>query len=525
MNILFATSEAAPFAKTGGLADVSSSLPIALSHLGHDVSVIMPAYNGIEKAGVPIETTSKTLVIPIGKKTVRGEILKSYFPKTNTTIYFVRHDDYFHRDGLYNSGGVDYQDNCERFIFFCRSVLEAIPLLDLHIDIIHSNDWQTGLVPAYLNILYQSNSPFHDQSPTDAVFDDQSAPIITPEQIELAQKYYNHIKTVYTIHNMRHQGRFWRWDMELTGIGWKYFTFDKMEFYNQLNLLKTGIIFSDAVTTVSPQYAKEIQTEGFGEKLQGVLRYRSNVLSGILNGIDIDEWNPATDVYLEEPYCQFDVNTVFENKPKCKAALQRECGLPENPNVPLFGIVSRFDPQKGLDLVADVMSILVQKYGAQFIVLGTGETSLEERFKRLAMLHPNNISVQLTFSNRFSHRIEAGSDIFLMPSRYEPCGLNQMYSHRYGTLPLVRQTGGLADTVTNATDETMRDGTANGFNFFWGPSDDMCKAVEWALYCFQQRRDDWNKMVLTAMKQDWSWKRSAGKYLELYQNLLDHSSK
>lgn len=515
VNILFATSEATPFAKTGGLADVCSALPVALSELGNEVSIIMPAYSRISQAGIPIETTGKTLTIPIGAKTVRGELLKSRVPHSNVTIYFVRHDTYFHRDGLYNSGGIDYQDNCERFVFFSRSVLQAIELLDLEVDVIHANDWQTGLVPAYLKILYQTKLKKRDTflaDPTSFVFYEE----MSEEALRRAERWYDRIRSVFTIHNMRHQGRFWRWDMALTGIDWRYFTYDRMEFYNQLNLLKTGIIFADAITTVSPQYAKEIQTEAFGEQLQGVLRYRGNVLSGILNGVNTDEWNPATDPFLNAPYSRYDVTSVFEGKPKCKAALQAEAGLPQNPDVPLFGIVSRFDQQKGLDLVADSVDLLVQKYKAQIIVLGTGDPSLESRFDSLAKAYPENVSVCLKFSNEYSHRIEAGSDLFLMPSRYEPCGLNQMYSQLYGTLPIVRRTGGLVDTVVDASNETIADGTANGFSFFWGTADDMAKVVEWAMFCYFERKDDWKNMITTAMKQDWTWNRSARKYLELY---------
>ncbi|MDO5552898.1 MAG: glycogen/starch synthase [Planctomycetia bacterium] len=519
MNILFATSEAAPFAKTGGLADVCSALPDSLSQLGHNVSIILPAYSQIYSAGLAIESTGKELVIPVGTKTVRGELLYSHLPDSRVTVYFVRHDDYYHRDGLYNSGGVDYPDNCERFVFFCRSVLESIRLLNLPVDLIHANDWQTGLVPAYLNILYKSKSPHKIES---TLFADASEEnIMSPQQLEHAHQYYDAIHTVFTIHNMRHQGRFWRWDMALTGIDWRYFTFDRMEFYNQLNLLKTGIIFSDAVTTVSPRYAQEIQTEGFGEKLQGVLRYRSDVLSGILNGIDVTHWNPETDVFLDEPYARYNTQTVFENKPKCKRALQKEFGLPELPEVPLFGIVSRFDSQKGLDLVAEIMPHFVEQYGAQLVVLGTGDHALEQRFSDLNKLFPQNISTHLTFSDAASHHVEAGCDLFFMPSRYEPCGLNQMYSHRYGTLPLVRETGGLADTVINASDETMANGTANGFSFFWGNPDDLAKATQWALYCYHHRKPEWRKMVTTAMEQDWSWNRSALRYYELYKKCLE----
>jgi len=504
MNILFATSEVTPFAKTGGLADVCSALPIALSQLGHHVSVIMPSYFQAETAGFPIKSTGLQLEVPIGNERKLGELLYSKLPNSDVPIYFVKHDYYYHRDGLYNSHGVDYLDNSERFIFFCRSVLEAIRLLNLDLDILHANDWQTGILFPLLEILYKTKSPFQDRVPNS---------LLLPSQLEL----YDKIGTVLTIHNMRHQGRFGQGDMALTGLDWSYFTYDMLEFYGQLNFLKSGIIFADAITTVSPKYAEEIQTEGFGETLQGVLRFRQDSLTGILNGIDTDEWNPATDPFIAVP---FDQKTVFENKPKCKQALQRETGLPEVPDTPLFGVVSRFDIQKGLDLVADVIPYWVERYGVQFVILGTGDSTLEQRFRKLAERYPNNVRVLLTFSPALSHQIEAGIDMFLMPSRYEPCGLNQMYSHRYGSLPIVRVTGGLADTITNAYNETMANRTANGFTFYWGTTEDINKAIDWAVHCYFERKEDWKQMILTAMNQDWSWNRSARKYLDVYQNLL-----
>ncbi|MDO4586985.1 MAG: glycogen synthase [Planctomycetia bacterium] len=516
MKILFATSEAVPFAQTGGLADVSHSLPVSLAAQGQDVAVIMPAYQQIESGKYPLEPTNITLEIPVGTKIKKGTVLKGSFPDAKVPVYFVKHDDYYHREGLYNNKGNDYSDNCERFIFFCRSVLETIRLLNLDIDIIHANDWQTGLIPAYLELLYKKHSRFNVQKNAESpyMFDDA----IIEGESSSSDLSFDSIHSVFTIHNMRHQGRFSHWDMLQTGLDWKYFTFDMMEFYGQLNLLKTGMIFADKITTVSPRYAEEIQTEAFGEKLHGVLQYRRQDLTGILNGIDINEWNPATDPNLVAPY---DINTVFENKPKCKAALQKEMGLPLNNDVPLFGIVSRFDSQKGLDLVIDVAEFWIQRHGIQLAVLGTGERKLEERFLKLAQQFPQNVSVQIRYQNALSHRIEAGADIFLMPSRYEPCGLNQMYSQRYGTLPLVRETGGLANTIINASNETMANQTANGFSFFWGTADEMNKAIDWAIKCYFERKPEWKQMIQTAMKQDHSWNRSALHYMNLYQELLN----
>ncbi len=511
MNIVFVSSEVAPFAKTGGLADVCSALPATLEKLGHQVSVFLPAYRQIYEAGLPIETTGIGYCVPVGRNEVWGEILKSTLPESNVPVYFLRHDRYFFRDGIYNSGGIDYQDNCERFIFFSRSVFRAVELLNIPVDILHANDWQTGLVPAYLTTTYQNGRA--DGVRTELFGSGLSSAPFPESQ---SSHFWNRVRSVFTIHNMRHQGRFMQQEMELTGIDWKYFTFDKMEFYGQLNLLKTGITFSDAITTVSPEYAKEIQTDDFGESLQGVLRYRSESVWGILNGIDTKEWNPQTDTNIAAAY---DAQTVFEKKPLNKAALQRECGLPESSETPLFGVVSRFDWQKGLDLVADIIPRFVESRGAQFVILGTGDPQLENRFTELASRYPNNVAALIKFSGALSHRVEAGLDIFLMPSRYEPCGLNQMYSQRYGTLPLVRHTGGLADTVIGASDETIEAGTANGFMSYWGTAEDLQKTVEWAIHCYDNRKDDWRRMVLTAMGLDHSWTKSAGLYADLYRRI------
>ncbi|MGI5832582.1 MAG: glycogen synthase [Thermoguttaceae bacterium] len=512
MNIVFVSSEAVPFAKTGGLADVCGALPVALEKLGHQVSVFLPAYRQIYDAGIPIETMGIGYCVPVGTREVWGEVLKSTLPNSNVPVYFMRHDRYFFRDGLYNSDGVDYQDNCERFVFFTRSVFRAVELLNIDVDILHANDWQTGLIPAYLATVYQNGRAIGSR--TELFGSDIPT---TPMPENWSSRFWNKVRSVFTVHNLRHQGRFMQQEMDLTGIDWKYFTFDKMEFYGQLNLLKTGITFADAITTVSPEYAKEIQTEDFGESLQGVLRYRSESIWGILNGIDTNEWNPETDQNIAATY---NVETVFEKKPLNKAALQRECHLPELPDVPLLGAVSRFDWQKGLDLVADIIPHFVESRGAQFVILGTGEADLERRFTELAARYPNNVAALIEFSAPLSHRVEAGLDIFLMPSRYEPCGLNQMYSHRYGTLPLVRHTGGLADTVVGASDETIANKTANGFMSYWGTADDLRKTVTWAIHCYDERQEAWRQMVQTAMQIDHSWKKSANRYADLYKQIL-----
>ena len=484
MNILFAASEVYPFAKTGGLADVSCALPAALSQLGHKTCVIMPAYKKAIQSGQNIWPVGIDFTIPIWDKTVHGSLLESRLPNSDVPLYLVAQDQYYDRDGLYNHKDDDYGDNCERFVFFSRAVLESIRLLGLEIDVLHSNDWQTGLVPAYLDTIYR---PFHR---------------------------YKNITSIHTVHNLAYQGVFWHWDMHLTGIDWKYFTPEKMEFYGKLNMLKTALMFAAGVTTVSPTYAKEIQTPDFGCSLDGVLRYRRDDLQGILNGIDTNLWNPAADSWIP---AKFDDKSVFEQKPLCKAALQREMKLPERDDSPVIGIVGRLAQQKGLDLIAETIPHWVEEHDVQWAILGTGDPWLEQRLQALAERFPHNVAVKLTFCDHSSHLIEAGSDMFAMPSRYEPCGLNQMYSLAYGTLPIVRQTGGLADTIVHLTPDTLTDGTANGFSFRDADANGLNWAVDQAVRCYKTDRPTWQKMMLNGMRQDFSWRHSAQQYIDFYE--------
>ena len=486
MNILLATSEAVPFAKTGGLADVCGALPIELSRLGHKPALILPAYRATGYCGLPIEPLGVDFIVPIGSKMVTGHLLRSRLPECDTPVYLIQQDQYFDRDELYRADGKDYIDNCERFVFFCRAVLETIRLLDLQVDLIHANDWQTGLVPAYLKTEY-SGHPRYEQ-----------------------------IASLLTIHNLAYQGTFWHWDMLLTGLDWKHFNWREMEFHGKLNLLKTGLVYADSINTVSPRYAKEIQSAPLGCGLEGVLQHRSSELSGILNGIDVKQWNPATDPHLAANY---DVATVAEGKPVCKAALQEELGLPVVADVPLIGLITRLADQKGLDLVADVIQRWVQEDDAQWVILGTGEPKYHELFGNLAARFPQRVAVRLEFSDPLAHRIEAGADIFLMPSRYEPCGLNQFYSLRYGTVPAVRATGGLADTITGVADDPAADPSANGFRFQEYSPLALGEMLRRA--CDAYRRPDiWAQLISTGMSQDWSWERSARQYVELYETTI-----
>ena len=328
---------------------------------------------------------------------------------------------------------------------------------------------------------------------------------------------YENIATIHTIHNLAYQGIFWHWDLTLTGIGWEHFTFDKLEFYGKLNLMKAGIVFADGITTVSPQYALEIQSPTFGYGLETVLQSRSPMLRGILNGACLQRWNPETDPYIA---AQYDAKNVLGKKPICKRDLQETLGLAQHSNAPLFGVVSRFAHQKGIDLIAEVIPLWVAKHGVQFCLLGKGDRNLEAHLSELARQYPENVAVRFEFSDELSHKIEAGADLFLMPSRYEPCGLNQMYSQIYGTVPLVRDTGGLADTVVDLNEDTLAHNTATGFAF---SSDDIhgLNTTIWrALDVYWHRRDVWNQLIINGMRQDWSWAKSAVQYVRFYEKLI-----
>ncbi len=463
----------------------------SLNRLGHRAALILPAYRSVHWCGLPIEPLGISFIVPIGSKTVTGHLLRSWLAGGQVPVYLVQQDAYYDRDELYRQDGHDHPDNCERFIFFSRAVLEAIRLLDLDVDVIHANDWQTGLLPAYLKIEYH------------------------------AVPRYENIGTLLTIHNIAFQGNFWHWDMLLTGLDWKYFNWRQMECYGKLNLLKTGIVFADSINTVSPRYAQEIQTPEFGRGLEPVLQHRRDVLSGILNGIDANVWNPAADPSLASHYS---AQTVSLGKAACKAALQRELGLARRPDTPLVGVIGRLDLQKGLDLVAEVIPEWAAQADCQWAILGRGEPKYQELFASLARRFPEKVAVRMELSEPLAHRIEAGADIFLMPSRFEPCGLNQMYSLRYGTVPVVRNTGGLADTIVDASDENLAAGTANGLSFRENNAQALSETLRRA--CALYRRPEvWSRLVATGMGQDWSWTHSAKEYVKLYEQTIARARK
>ncbi|TWT96832.1 Glycogen synthase [Botrimarina colliarenosi] len=486
MNIFFATTEAVPFCKTGGLGDVCGSLPVALEGLGVRPTLFLPAFRQALESGQPIEPTGVHFEIPIGRKRVVGEYLRSTLPGSNVPVYLVEQHGYFNRPGLYREASGDYIDNCERFVFFNRAVLEAPALLGLDVDVIHCHDWQSGLIPTYLQTLYADRPSLEN------------------------------VTTLYTVHNLAYQGSFWHWDMELTGLGWEHFNWQELEFYGRINFMKAALSQATMLSTVSPRYAQEIQDPPMSCGLEGVLRHRHADLAGVLNGVDYGAWNPAHDAFLPTTY---GVDDYAAGKAVCKRALQQEMGLPIRDDVPLLANIGRLADQKGFDLISDVMPRLAESLEAQWVLLGTGEPYYEQMMQRLAAEHPERVAVRVGFSNDLAHRIEAGADMFLMPSRYEPCGLNQMYSLKYGAVPIVRETGGLADTITDATETTLGNGTANGFSFADASAYALSNVIDRAVRAYR-RPDVWRQIVQTGMQQDWSWDRSARQYVELYERTM-----
>ncbi len=477
LKILLISPEVEPFAKTGGLADVAGALPKALEGLGHDVRVLMPMHRGVERHCGSLTTAVPQLRIPIAGRTSEGAILEGRLGR-NVPVYFLKADRYYDREWLYTTPEGDYSDNCERFIFFCRAALEAFRLLGWTPHVIHANDWQSGLLPVYLKTLYR---------------DDPA---------------YSKIGTLFTIHNLGYQGMFWHYDMPMTGLGWDLFTPAGIEFYGKINFLKGGLVFSDLLNTVSRTYAREIQAPEFGCGLEGVLQERSRDLHGVVNGIDYEAWNPAADSEIHKRYSANDL----EGKAACKQALQGELGLAPDRAVPLIGMVTRLSEQKGLDLVLAALPGLVAA-GAQLVLLGTGEPGLEEAFSKAAEAHPGRVAVKIGYDGGLARRIYAGSDCFLMPSRYEPCGLGQLISLRYGTVPIVRRTGGLVDTVKEF-DPLLRSGTGFGFDLL--DHESLLDAVNRALSAYREP-GLWRQLVRNGMAEDFSWDASALDYVTLYR--------
>lgn len=482
MNVLIASPEVHPFVKTGGLADVTGSLPKVLNHLGHDVRIILPKHKGIEELGFPMKYRNHKISCPISQALVHAEIVESRYD--GVTAYLVENDEYYYRDYLYSTPDGDYLDNAERFIFFSKSILEAMKVVGFIPDVLHCNDWETALAPVFLRTLYRDD----------------------PQLKGLA--------TVLTIHNLGHQGIFWHHDMHLLNIGWEYFTPDYLEFFGKINFLKGGIVFSDVLNTVSKQYSEEIQTPEFGYGLDGILRARKKDLYGIVNGIDYDEWSPDKDVLLPAHYSADDLS----NKAICKEVLQAEFGLPVQREIPLMATISRLADQKGFDLLAVAIEEIVDLGGGiQYIVLGTGERRYHDLLTDFAKKLPKSFSVKMVYDNRLAHLVEAGADMFLMPSRYEPCGLNQLYSLKYGTVPIVRGVGGLEDTIT---DYSAKPDEGTGFKFYDYSKAALLDAIQRAIAVYRDS-DAWSQLMRRCMAQDFSWERSAREYARLYEKAVE----
>jgi len=480
MKILYVASEAAPFIKTGGLGDVAGSLPITLKEKGLDIRVILPLYKCIPQKYKDMMTYITNIHIDIAwRKQYCGVFSLEY---NGVTYYFVDNEYYFNGDKPYDFIHLD----CEKFIFFSKAVLSLLPTLDFRPDVINCNDWQSAPIPVFLDTFY--DNPF-----------------------------YQGIKTVMTIHNLRFQGR---WDMgkikDAMGISDSYFTGDKLEYYNDANLLKGGLVYANRITTVSETYANEITTMEYGEGLDGLLSARRAELSGIVNGIS-DEWNPKTDELIIQNY---DLKTL-DNKTINKVELQKELKLEINSNKFMIGIVSRLTDQKGFDLIAYAMERIIEA-GAQVVVLGTGDENYENMFRYFAWKYPDKVSANIFFSNELSHKIYAASDAFLMPSRFEPCGLSQIISMRYGTLPIVRETGGLKDTVSPYNEYT---GEGTGFSFGAYNAEDMLFVINYAMRTYYDNKKAYRILMENAMSQDFSWSVSADKYIKLYEDILGIESK
>ncbi|HET7625176.1 MAG TPA: glycogen synthase GlgA [Verrucomicrobiae bacterium] len=483
MRILLASSEVHPYSKTGGLADMVGALAKTLARGGHEVGLVTPLYSGIRERFPEIKPLHFPLDLPLGANRVEGEIWILQ-PAQRLRIYFVDQPDFFQRASFYQRDGVDYPDNAERFIFFSKAVAHLARHLELKPEIVHAHDWQAGLVP----LLIQNE-------PSQTAWND--AP-----------------RTCLTIHNLAYQGLFPAEKFALTNLPWNWFNPQGVEFYGKFSCLKAGIAFSDLITTVSPRYAREITTPEFGCGLDGLLRHRQKALVGILNGVDYEEWNTTRNPFLKASYSTADLGGKIADK----IELQREMGLPMDEKIPLFGSINRLVEQKGVDIQ---LGALEEMLGAemQFVLLGSGAAEFENGYRDLARRFPSKVTVRIGYDSGLSHRIEAGCDFFLLPSRFEPCGLNQMYSLRYGTIPIVRRTGGLDDSVVDISDERNR---ANGIKFNEYSSRALAKAIRKALALFAEP-DVRRAYQLNAMEADFSWTRTAQKYLEAYERILELS--
>lgn len=487
LRVLIVSPEVVPFAKTGGLADVAGALPKALASLGHQVKVILPKYKMVDDEKFKLKEISlNPSEIPLGVKKATINLKTAVLQSSEVEYLFAVNDHYFERDQLYEDTktGFDYKDNDERFILFARGTLEILKSIEWKPHIIHCNDWQSALIPAYLKTVYADDH------------------------------FFRNTGTVFSIHNIAYQGNFPQDTFKKIGVKDElFYPTSPFEFWGNCNFLKIGISHADVINTVSEQYMMEIQiSKEFGYGMEGILRTRRDDLYGILNGIDYQEWNPEIDRLIPFNYSSDDLS----GKKKNKEQLLKLSGLPlTEKGVPLIGMISRLADQKGFDLLAQIKEELMN-LDLQLVILGTGEKEYHDLLKELEKKYPEKLKVNLTFDNELAHLIEAGADMFLMPSRYEPCGLNQLYSLKYGTVPIVRETGGLADTIQDYNRET---GTGTGFVFKDYDPDELLRAIKRALKVYHDRKK-WKKLLLSGMKKNFSWEASAKKYVQLYKKAL-----
>lgn len=485
-NVLYVSSEVAPFAKTGGLADVAGALPKAIKELGHDIRVMMPKYGFISDRKYTLREVIrlKDVHVQLGDREYTISAKSAFLPDSKVQIYFIEYPPYFDRESPYVNPktGKDWEDNAERFALFSRGVLEVLRVLHWQPDVIHCNDWQTALIPTYLKTVLKDDN------------------------------YFAKTSTLLTIHNLAYQGVFDPGVLEAIGLPQELFSpGGPVEFYGKVNFLKAGIVYADLLNTVSERYAQEIQTPEYGAGLDGVLRERAQDLYGILNGVDYSVWNPETDELIPHHYNASDLSGKWKNK----EALLEQLGLPYAEDVPVIGMISRLADQKGFDLLAEIIDDLMA-LDIRFVLLGTGDPKYHKIFERVGKKYKNKASINLRFDNPLAHLIEAGSDMFLMPSRYEPCGLNQIYSLKYGTIPIVRATGGLADTIKDFDPAT---GKGNGFVFEKYDAGELLATIKRALEVYKDKKN-WLKLIRNAMAEDFSWSVSAKKYVDLYKKLV-----
>lgn len=487
LQILFCASEVSPFAKTGGLADVTGALPASLRKLGCDVRIFMPLYRCVRDKVSSLELLVDDLVIPVGIHDYHVHIWESR-TETDIPIYFLEKDELYDRSFIYGSPvRGDYEDNAERFIAFSQATQRLCAALGWNPSIFHLHDWQTGLIAPYFQYIWRYN----------------------PSLVRSG--------TVFTIHNIAYQGLFPSAFFGLTQLPPTTFTLQGFEFWGQVSFLKAGLVYSDFLTTVSPSYSREIQTEAFGYGLEGLLRERRDSLAGILNGIDTREWDPATDPMIPANFSAADLS----GKKRCKEALFHYLGFPEeHRGRPLIGMISRLATQKGFDLLERILSDLMS-LPVNMVILGTGDAPIEANLKEMQDRFPGRLKLLSQFDEAMAHFIEAGADVFLMPSRYEPCGLNQMYSLRYGTIPVVHATGGLEDSVVDVVKAPV---SGTGFKFYEYEPEAFFEAVRTALEMFE-REDTWRGLIQKAMAQDFSWDRSAREYIAIYESVLEKKRK